>query len=297
MLIRVIALCSVSLLACGQELKIDKTDRVGRRVENEYFAADMSSRQIDGRTEDSGNIRALTYKPFGITFFRTENRMHWAPNIQRVGAPDYQSIGVWDPVQEFREEQRDGVYIHHREGYLSEYPEVKLEAEYRFYPDVPYFWFWSKMTAEKSLTLMRLRNNEMTMDPAFTHMAWPDAAGNHRVVSLDDRGPILEKEPIDPGAPWMVFLNLEKGYGYGFVNLGWQASKTGNASIGVADGAGGARYWQRFLIIDAEVTVDPGDVWEETTVFVLFRTSPQDPLSDFLDWERKIRARFSETNQ
>jgi hypothetical protein len=225
--------------------------------------------------------------------FRTGNRMHWAPNIQRAGAPGYQSIGVWEPVQEFREDKRGDLYAHRREGYLSDYPEVKLEAEYRFFPGVPYFWFWSRMTAEKPLTVIRLRNNEMTMDPAFTHVAWPSASGESRVAAFEDRGPILEKEPIDAGAPWMVFLNLEKGYGFGFVNLGWQASKTANASIGIADGASGARYWQRFLIIDAEVALEPGDFWEETTVFLLCRTSAEDPLSEFLDWEQKIRARFA----
>lgn len=284
--------CMMALTACGQELTVEKTDRVGRIVENEYFIADMSSRVIRGATEDSGNIRALTYKPFDLTMFRTGNRMHWAPNIQRVGAPDYQSIGVWDPVQEFREEQRDDVYIHHREGYLPDYPEVRLEAEYRFFPNAPYFWFWSRMTVEKPLTVMRLRNNEMTMDPVFTHMAWPAADGENRVVTFEERVPMLEANPIDPGAPWMVFLNPEKGYGYGFVNLGWQASKTANASIGVADGDGGARYWQRFLIIDDEVTIEPGDVFEETTVFVLFRTSEQDPLGEFLAREAEIRERF-----
>jgi hypothetical protein len=110
-------------------LRVEKTDRVGRRVENEHFIADLSHRMIQGQPEDSGTLRALTYKPFGITLLRARNRMHWAPNLQRVGATGYRGLGTWTPVQSFTEEETAGMYTHRRAGYLAEYPEVKMEAE------------------------------------------------------------------------------------------------------------------------------------------------------------------------
>lgn len=239
---------AMAALAGAGDLKIEKTDRLGRKIENQYFVADLSMRVKDGRNEDSGTLRGLTYKQFGITLVRDRNRMHWAPNIQRAGAPGYHGIGTWQPVQTFREVQKSDVYIHYREGFLAEYPEVKIEAEYRFFPGVPYFLFWSRMTVEKPLDVVLVRNNEMTMDQFFTHVAWPARDGAQRIATFDERRPLLEKEPIAYDAPWVAFVNLEKGYAYGFVNLECKAAKTVNAAIGISDGANNGKYWSRSLI-------------------------------------------------
>lgn len=98
--------------AQADKLRIEKTDRVGRKIENEYFIADLSHRAIQDKEEDSGTLRALTYKQFGVTLLRTRNRMHWAPNLQRAGAQGYKGIGTWHPVQVFREERQGETYIH-----------------------------------------------------------------------------------------------------------------------------------------------------------------------------------------
>jgi hypothetical protein len=278
-------------LAGAQQLKIEKTDRVGRKIETDEYVADLSHRTIDGIEEDSGTIRALTYKPFGVTLLRTRNRMHWAPNLQRAGASGYKGIGTWHPVQIFREEQQAGLYTHFREGYLAGYPEVKFETEYRFIAGVPYFVFWSRMTVEKPLKVILLRNNEMTMDAFFTHLAWPTQEGKRHVVTFDQRYPLLEKEEIAVDAPWVVFLNLDKGFGYGFVNLSYSATKTMHARLGISDGAENGKYWSRIIIGGAEMPLEAGDRFEERTAFVLFRCSREHPLEEFLSWEAKIRAR------
>jgi hypothetical protein len=287
-----IAALAAAATAGAQTLKVEKTDKIGRKVENRFYVADLSVRIRNGQPEDSGTLRALTDKQFGVTLLRTENRMHWAPNMQRVGASGYRGIGTWQPVQIFREEQKPDVYINYREGHLAEYPEVKIEAEYRFFPDVPYFVFWSRMTVEKALELTLLRNNEMTMDPFFTHLAWPRRDGTRQIATFDERKPLLEKEPIAVDAPWLAFLNLEKGYGYGFVTLLEKHTRTANASIGISDGAGNGKYWSRFLIRGQPTAVQPGNQYEERTAYVLFKTSKEKPLDEFFDWERKIRARF-----
>ena len=278
-------------LAGAQQLKIEKTDRVGRRIETDEYVADLSHRTIQGVDEDSGTIRALTYKPFGVTLLRTQNRMHWAPNLQRAGASGYKGIGTWHPVQTFREEQKGGAYIHYREGYLADYPEVKFEAEYRFIAGVPYFVFWSRMTVEKPLTVMLVRNNEMTMDSLFTHLAWPTRDGKRQVTTFDARYPLIEKEEIAVDAPWVVFLNFDKGYGYGFVNLSYSASKTLNPQLRISDGVENGKYWSRYIIGYGKKPLEAGDRFEERTAFVLFRCSKEKPLEEFLGWEKKIRSR------
>ena len=271
-------------------LRIEKTDRVGRTIENEHFIADLSHRTIQGQQEDSGTLRALTYKAFGVTLLRTRNRMHWAPNLQRAGASGYRGLGTWHPVQQFREDEKAGTYTHYREGYLADYPEVKMEAEYRFLTGVPYFLFWSRMTVEKSLTVRLVRNNEMTMDQFFTHVAWPSRDGRQHVATFEERHPLLDKEPIAVDAPWTAFLNLDKGYGYGFVNLEYRATKTANPHIKISDGADNGKYWNRVIIADTDVQLEPGDRFVERTAFILFRCSRENPLRELFEWDKRIRS-------
>lgn len=289
---RTLLLFTLAAAASAQTLRVEKSDRVGRKIENQHFVADLSHRTIRGQEEDSGTLRALTYKPFGVTLLRTQNRMHWAPNLQRLGAPNYKGIGTWHPVQTIRDDEKRGVYTHYREGYLADYPEVKIEAEYRFFAAEPYFLFWSRMTVEKPLTVVLLRNNEMTMDPFFTHLAWPTRTGRH-ITTFDERKPLLEKEPIAIDAPWVAFLNLEKGYGYGAVVLEYKGSKSANPATGISDGAGDGKYWSRRIISEAEVPLAPGDRFEERTAYVLFRCSKDKPLAEFFEWEKRIRQRVS----
>lgn len=290
-MIRLVSLIlALAATVAADTLRIEKTDRVGRKIENEYFIADLSYRVVQGQQEDSGTLRALTYKPFGVTLLRARNRMHWAPNLQRVGAPGYKGLGTWTPVQTFREEEKDGVYLHRRAGHLADYPEVRMEAEYRFMPGVPYFLFWSRMTVEQPLVVTLVRNNEMTMDAFFTHLAWPTRNGGRHVTTFDDRRPLIQTEPIPFDAPWVVFLNLEKGYGYGFVMLDVKQSKTVNAGLGISDGADNGKYWSRRLI-GQETALVPGDYFEERMAYVLFRTSKDKPLDEFFQREKEIRAR------
>ncbi|MGH9719919.1 MAG: hypothetical protein ACRD8O_06880 [Bryobacteraceae bacterium] len=290
---RTFLLLALAAAAGAQTLRVEKTDRVGRKVENEHFVADLSHRVVQGKQEDAGTIRALTFKPFGVTLLRTRNRMHWAPNLQRAGAQGYKGIGVWEPVQQVRDEEKKDEYIHYREGYIPDYPEVKVEAEYRFFPAVPYFVFWSRLTVEKPLTVTLLRNNEMTMDQFFTHLAWPTREGKRHLTTFDGRKPLLEKEPIAVDAPWVVFVNLDKGYGYGYVKLDYKATKTANPATGISDGADNGKYWSRSIIRGTETPLQPGDRFEERTAYVLFRCSKENPLGEFFDWEKRIRSRFS----
>lgn len=287
-----LALIIVPCAGAADSLKVEKTDRVGRKIENRHFVADLSRRTVRGQEEDSGTVRGLTYKQFGVTLCRTENRMHWAPNLSRTGARGYYGLGSWQPVQEFREEQREDAYIHYREGHFSQFPEVKVEAEYRFFPDAPYFLFWSRLTVEKPISVRLVRNNEMTMDRFFTHVAWPAADGRLHVATFDERHAVLKQEPIAVDAPWLAFLNLERGYGYGFVTLESRSTKYVNALVRVSDGAEEGKYWSRVLVGGNDTPLEVGDRFEERTAYVLFPCSREKPLDEFLALEKQIRQRF-----
>ena len=81
------ALFLLTLAVSAADLRVDKPDPIGRRVENAFYIADLSHRTINGRDEDSGTLRALTFKEFGVTLFRdpSNGRMHKGPSIQRAG--------------------------------------------------------------------------------------------------------------------------------------------------------------------------------------------------------------------
>src|ERR1051326_4926695 len=125
--IALISLCA--LAASAADLRVDKTDRVGRIVENPFYVADLSHRTINGRDEDSGTLRALTFSAFGVTFFRdpASGLMHQGPSFQRAGARSYKDIGNWTTIQSFREERKNGIYVHHREGYFAGCPGGRID--------------------------------------------------------------------------------------------------------------------------------------------------------------------------
>jgi hypothetical protein len=305
----------VASIAWSQTVHVEKTGAVGRRIENRYFIADLSPRPVNGKEEDSGTLRELTCKEFGLTLFRNpgNGRMHKGPSLQRAGASTYMDQGSWVPVQSFREEQKGGVYIHHREGYFPGYPEVRIESEYRIPADAPYFIVSTVMTVEKPIRIVLMRNNEMTMNLFFTHLAWPGKDGARQVVAFDERHAVLEKNPIPANVPWLAFVNPEKGYGYGFVMLDYKATKTANADITISDGTltraeltaaqakaasegrkfdehvVNGRYWSRHILSGQETDLVPGDRFEELTAYVLFHSSKAQPMGDFFDWEKKIR--------
>ncbi len=303
-------LMALAVAASAATLRVEKTGRVGRKIETEYLVADLSQRVINGKQEDSGTLRALTFKPSGVTLFRhpANGRMHKGASLQRAGAPGYKDLGTWDPVQEIREEETGGVYMHHRAGYFADYPEVKMEVDYSFFADAPYFLVMTRMTVEKPITVVLVRNNEMTMNLFFTHVAWPGRDGQTHIATFEERRPLLQKEPLSAEIPWLAFLNLDKGFGYGYVMVDSTNSKTVNPGTSISDGVwaraemeqrfaeglgtANGKYWSRHMISGRETPLVPGDRFEERSAYVLFKCSKDQPLSELFDWQKKILAKF-----
>ncbi len=300
-------------------LKVSGETRVGWVVENGRYVADASSRAVEGKPEDSGQIRALTLKFADVMLLRsTGPRMHWAPNFQRAGAKSYTGIARWDPVQSVTRRAGPVVAETHRSGYHAEYPGIALSAVYRFFAFVPYFFFRSEMRMTQPLELFLLRNDEMTMDGFFTHVAWPgqlaaaslegrrgdrqETSGTTPVeaATFEEREKLLEKRPIPADAPWICFFHQEKGYGYGSVRLKFDTRNTAGGPsplyqphTKISDGAGGGKYWNRRLIHEHNTLVPAGSRYAEENAYVVFRLRPgglPEALGEFLEWERKLRT-------
>lgn len=268
-------------------LQVRQTDPVGFTVENSVFLADHSKRVINGQEEDSGTLRALTFKATGTRLLRTQNRMHWAPSFQRHGARAYTSIALWTPVERVKHISGPGWLRATRAGHHMLYPEIKLQTEYRFYADVPYFIFDATLTVASPIQMFWLRGQEMTMDDFFTHLIVPDRQGKPRVMAFEERKPILEKEPLPAGA-WVAFVNLEKGYGFGAIPLAYSATTETNPHLSIDDGANNGKYWDRHIISRQTTPLKPGDKFFESTAFVLFKPRPDAPAAEFLHWRDRL---------
>jgi hypothetical protein len=267
----------LSELQTKEKLRVDQTGRAGFKVENSVFLADHSARG----EEDSGMLRGLTYKAAGVTLLRTQNRMHWAPSFQRLGARGYTSMAMWSPVQDVRREMGEGWFTARREGNHALYPEIKLWSEYRFFAHVPYFLFEAKLDIVSPIDMFWLRGQEMTMDDLFTHLVAPDETGKPRLLTFD------KKQPL-PADSWIAFVNLDKGYGFGAVPLDWSATTSANAHLSLDDGANNGKYWDRHIISRVAKHLKPGEKFAERTAFVLFRPRPDDPAGEFLEWRDRL---------
>ena len=280
----------LSELRPADKLAVHYTGPAGFTLENAVLRADHAARAFDGRTEDSGTLKGLTYKPFDVTLLRTQNRMHWAPSFQREGERGYTSMATWDPVQRTSRKLGAGWFVHTREGKHSLYPEIELWAEYRYFAHVPYFFFHAVTSIVEPIRMFWLRGQEMTMDSFFTHVLFPGEGGKPEIYDFEARKPVLEKNPLPVDVPWVAFVNLDKGYGFGAVTLGYSATTTANAHTSINDGANEGKYWDRHLVGQKATPLEPGDRYEERTAYVLFRAAREAPVAEFLDWEKRLRS-------
>lgn len=269
-------------------LRVEYTGPSGFTLENAVLRADHSARATNGQVEDSGTLKGLTHKPFDVTLLRTRNRMHWAPSFQREGESGYTSMATWPRPQRTQRRLGAGWFVHQREGHHPLYPEVELWAEYRYFAHVPYFFFEAVTSIVQPIQMYWLRGQEMTLDSFFTHVVFPQD-GEPAMYEFEARKPVLEQDPLPVDVPWVAFVNLERGYGFGAVTLGYRATTTAGAHTVINDGANDGKYWDRHLISKQTTPLEPGDRYEERTAYVLFRASREAPVGEFLDWEKRLR--------
>ena len=103
--------------------------------------------------------------------------MHWGPNFQKPGMEYYNTIAGWQNPKHYVVNRGPYLISTQRQDVAPEVSEILLTANYCFYADLPYFIFYSSMDIIKDVTLSLLRNDEMTMDSMFTHVAYQNNSG------------------------------------------------------------------------------------------------------------------------
>jgi hypothetical protein len=233
---------------------------------------------------------------FNQLLTNVEDRLHWAPNFKRPELEWYTTIAHWDSPSRY--DLQKGPYLIQtiRQDSAPDHPEISLTAVYQFYNNLPYFKFYSEMQMVKDVWLELLRNDEMTMDSMFTHLAFQRPAGEIVDVAFSERYDLLKNQPIEDNSPWLCFYNIEKGFAFGSIRIRYdntnqygQRSPTYLAHTQIGEWLGGITYWNRRLIHDHLTFVPKGSRYIEENAYLVFKIGQQDRFETIKYWSDRLR--------
>jgi len=261
-------------------------------IENQYYRADLSRRSDpEPKTHASGQLQELLIKMgFNQLLTNAEDRVHWAPNFKREELEWYTTIAHWENPKEYKVNSGDYLIQTFRRDTAPDHPEIMLTAVYNFYAGLPYFTFYSEMEFIQDVPLELLRNDEMTSDSMFTHVAFQRPTGEIVEVRFKDRHELLEKQPIEDDAPWICFYNIEKGFAFGSIRLRYdnhnrsgELSPTYLPHTAIAEWLD-RKYWNRRLIHDHLGGIPSGSRYVEENAYLVFKIGEADRLEIIKHW-------------
>lgn len=264
----------------------------GYSVENQKYKATFS-KEDDPR---GGQINGIVLKNFGDKLLRRGHiAMHWAPNFSKSDSEAY--FNMEDLSSSSENQVEKGLYqiTKFRAGSTDEVPEIQVDGKYNFFADQPYFIFESTMTMEEDVSLNLLRNDEMTMDSLFTHVAYQKDDGTvSRLKLYDAELDSLENNPIPDNAGFVAFYNSNHGYGLASVRLEYDnTNNEGNPSAlfnpytKISRSTGNGRYWNRILI-DSTTNVPQGSKYQEKNAYLVFEMGQEIPEEEILYYAQRL---------
>lgn len=268
------------------------------RIANKFYVADLRrSDRAEPQSHASGQIRELLIKEFNQLLTNAEDRLHWAPNFKRPGMEYYTTIAHWDEPRLLEVDSGRYLIQTRRQDLAPDHPEILLTAVYSFYAEVPYFEFYSSMEVTKDLWFELLRNDEMTMDSMFTHLAFQRPGGEIVDVPFAERYELLQQRPIENEAPWLCFYHAEKQYAFGSIRLQYdlmnalgEPSPTYQAHTQIGEWLGGIKYWNRRFIHDHLTFVPKGSRYVERNAYVVFRIGAPQRFEAIENLARQLRS-------
>ena len=262
-------------------------------VENSYYQIHFS--HADDKR--GGQVNGIMLKNFNnLLLKRGHIAMHWAPNFSKIDSESYFNMEDLSPNSENVIERQSYRILKRRSGITDSVPEIQLEGLYEFFADVPYFLFESSMTMNDKVVLNLLRNDEMTMDSLFTHVAYPKKDKSIvRLKLYNEELDVLEDHPISDSAEWVAFYNQDKGYGIGSLRLDYDntnveggKSPTHNPYTKISRASGNGRYWNRVLA-DTTTTFPKGSQYQEKNAYLIFEVDHGWPEKELLRYNDCLR--------
>lgn len=268
-------------------------------IENQFYRADLRKMDnIEPQSYMSGQIRELLIKMGSDQLLtNVEDRLHWAPNFKRPSLEYYVTIAHWQLPKIIIINSGHYQISTLREDLAPQHPEILLTAQYRFYADLPYFRFYSRMEMQADLWLELLRNDEMAMDSMFTHMAFQRPNGEIIDLEFSERYELLKNQPIENESPWICFYNIDKGFAFGSIRVNYdntnifgETSPTYQAHTQIGEWLGGIKYWNRRLVHDHLTFIPKGSRYVEDNVYLVFKLNDKDKLHDIKHWAERVRS-------
>ncbi len=265
-------------------------------IDNSYYQADLTkSDKSEAKNHSSGQLRELLFKDYNQLFFRTENRIHWGPNFRRKDLKYYETIAGWEYPKNYN--IQNGPYLIRtiRQDEAPDHPQIYLSAVYSFLANLPFFTFFSEMQFTEDTWMELLRNDEMTMDSMFSHVAYQGLDGQVTSLPFHSRYEHLGKNPIGNDTPWLCFYHDKKKYAYGSIRIEYDninnqgsESPTYRPHTMISDGADGGKYWNRLLISDRMTLVPEGNRYREMNAYIVFTIHNTDPFSEIKYWAERL---------
>jgi hypothetical protein len=208
----------------------------------------------------------------------------------------YETIARWDNPNVNNIYSGPYMIMTERQDVAPEHAEILLSARYKFYSNKPFFKFYSSMEIKKDLWLSLLRNDEMTMDSLFTHVAFQNQNDDIIDVPFNKRDDYLKLRPIANQDPWLCFYNDIKGYAFGSIRIKYDIdNRFGNVSptslphTKISNGTGGGKYWNRRLIDEHNTFVPRGSKYIEENAYIVFKISKNNKFKNIKYWAVRLR--------
>ena len=208
----------------------------------------------------------------------------------------YETIARWNNPKTNNIYNGPYLIMTERQDCAPKHTEILLSACYKFYSNKPFFKFCSSMEINEDLWLSLLRNDEMTMDRLFTHVAFQNQNNGIIDLPLNSRDDYLKERPIANEDPWLCFYNYIKGYAFGSIRIKYDIdNQFGNASptfiphTKISNGSGGGKYWDRRLIDEHDTFVPKGSKYIEENAYIVFKISKTDKFKTIKYWAERLR--------
>ena len=266
-------------------------------IENDFYRADLTrNEKIEPQSYNSGQIRELFVKMgFDQLLTNAEDRVHWAPNFKRPELEWYTTIAHWQSPAFYQVKTGPYIIETKRRGPAPQHGEIDLTAVYKFYAHQPWFRFFSGMEMTRSVWLELLRNDEMTMDSMFTHLAFQRPDGEIVDVAFVNRHEMLKKRPVENEAPWLCFYNSGSGLAFGSIRIRYdinnqfgEPSPLYQPHTQIGEWLAGIKYWNRRLIHDHLTFVPEGSRYIEENAYLVFQIGQKDRFETIKYWTERI---------
>jgi len=206
----------------------------------------------------SGQVLTIESPQDGIKLWNKAGVIHWNPDVFVPGVAWDHSFD-WNPPASFEEKSGPFVYLNARKGPMPRVKDVGLEVRYLVDAFHPWFVSETKMTVEKDLGVIAVRNDEMVLSKElFDGLMYRDTGGEVVTRPLKE----LPETPFGlvhiapPDVPWAGLVNTAEKYGFFSLRLAAAASnldvagdfahKAGTYFYAPSDGD--YVYWVRPLI-------------------------------------------------